>query len=265
MNRFLANACLASYSNPGTEGAPDAIDFYRDEVHDGEMYFLREPTSGSAIVAFRGSEEMTDFVLDMRIVPICVAASTTSGLVRSNQNYKCNLRGMCSCSKVHSGFFQMFSGLRRKVREWTNIAKKEGKEIIFTGHSLGGAMALLANLDANMLEIKTRAVVFGAPMVGNAKFAEMYATFCTVPTIVFENEGDPIPNLKWLTFPLSSWLLPFTLQYVSTTSEKKVLRDLQGNGTNIDDTKKTFMSHLSKVFPHIIQEYVRRISTVDGN
>jgi len=85
---------------------------------------------------------------------------------------------------IHSGFYVMFKriwpllwpSLRLSPRPW-----------IFTGHSLGGAFAMLANAVAKADKVYT----FGAPRIGNARFASTYLQ----NTIRIVNHQDIVPLL----------------------------------------------------------------------
>jgi tetratricopeptide (TPR) repeat protein len=72
----------------------------------------------------------------------------------------------------HRGFDSCWQALRRQIRDW--LATQTPRELILTGHSLGGAMAQLAAVEL-AAEWPIRAVVcFGAPLVGWRAFAAAY-------------------------------------------------------------------------------------------
>lgn len=57
------------------------------------------------------------------------------------------------------------------IKEYPNA------KLVLTGHSLGGAVATLAAIDFAHKNIHVdRTIVFGAPRVGNARFAEYGAS-----------------------------------------------------------------------------------------
>ncbi|EJD01881.1 alpha/beta-hydrolase [Fomitiporia mediterranea MF3/22] len=98
--------------------------------------------------------------------------------------------------KVHAGFWRLYRGIRRTTLENLQnclqlCSEKELpiEEIVVTGHSLGGALALLFIMDLLNEDFYSKylagkkllregwrvsLVIFGAPRVGNAAFAELY-------------------------------------------------------------------------------------------
>jgi predicted lipase len=54
------------------------------------------------------------------------------------------------------------------------MAKHPGAPIFVTGHSLGGALAVIAALDLKLsLNVKVTVYTYGQPRVGNAKFSDL--------------------------------------------------------------------------------------------
>lgn len=71
-----------------------------------------------------------------------------------------------------------------------------------TGHSLGGALALLAAWHLQRQFIPLHEVVtFGAPMVGNAVAAQAFQREFPGKIFRYVNIDDPVPLL-----PMVSWL-----------------------------------------------------------
>lgn len=72
------------------------------------------------LVSFRGTESTSDWLSNLQVVPQSVA-----GLGR-----------------VHGGFWGQFAALQAELE--TRLAERQGVPLVITGHSLGGAIALLA-------------------------------------------------------------------------------------------------------------------------
>lgn len=68
------------------------------------------------------------------------------------------------------------------------------KHVVFSGHSLGGALATLAAVQfaKQYPDIVVSCVTFGSPRVGNGSFAQMFNKCCK-GSFRFVNEDDPVP------------------------------------------------------------------------
>jgi len=111
--------------------------------------------AGHAILAFRGTEvwEFADWCTDLNIIP-----------------WHWPLR--------HLGFSRAWERVREQIFEWVCKLPEESRRqgLLLTGHSLGGAIALLAAFDlAEQFPIRA-VITFGAPRVGMFLFRHRYHT-----------------------------------------------------------------------------------------
>lgn len=136
------------------------------------------------IVAFRGTQGAKDFLTDARFGFIHIA-------------------GGC---EVHAGFWRAWKSVMVQVIGKLNDLPS--KPIIFTGHSLGGALAMLAAFDCSISTLKEEVeavYTFGQPRIGNQRFASYYDSQpCGSPVPLVtgnysENEVDR-PTLGERTF-----------------------------------------------------------------
>lgn len=120
----------------------------RDELSrtGTEAFAAVRAVSGELIIAFRGTEpdRREDLFTDVNAV-----------LVRWDLG-----------GKVHNGFLQAFRAIEPAVAAW--IKQHGSGPIVFTGHSLGGALATLA---ASRWPT-SRLITFGSPRVGDAAFVK---------------------------------------------------------------------------------------------
>ncbi|MGA9854994.1 MAG: lipase family protein [Gammaproteobacteria bacterium] len=102
---------------------------------------------------------------------------------------------------VHAGFKDSFDnlwpGIAQQIKAW-QAAGKLGPQVkvYITGHSKGGALAMLAALKLrveNILPV-TEVVTFAAPRVGGADFAAKYAAQGIVG-YRYENQDDLVPHV----------------------------------------------------------------------
>ena len=121
------------------------VAFFSEEGTDA--YAATQAASGAVVVAFRGTEQdPRDLVTDARFVKV---AWQRGGM-------------------VHGGFATAIEHVWPGLIKW--LSAHPGPAL-FTGHSLGGALACLAASRAT----PARLVTFGAPRVGDAAFAATLA------------------------------------------------------------------------------------------
>lgn len=111
--------------------------------------------------------------------------------------------------RLHRGFFEAWREVAERVTEMTStlwykqewerkVAEEENpdavppvKPWVFTGHSLGAAMALVAAASLH----PAHCVTFGGPRVGGKKFVEYYDQFGPKSTRRYVNKSDWCPRL----------------------------------------------------------------------
>ena len=141
------------------------------------------------ILALRGTEaELADIKADLKVDLITVSGE----------------------QKVHHGFYDAFNAVKSDIED--DLAKHRGVPIYVTGHSLGGALAILATkfLASDSLGA---CYTFGGPRVGNSLFADDIKT----PIYRIVNAADGVPRvppswgvdvflavLKWLPLPMDA-------------------------------------------------------------
>jgi hypothetical protein len=87
----------------------------------------------------------------------------------------------------HLGFQMAWERLRPEMVEWVERTLPKGGDLILTGHSLGGAIAILAAFELAE-DYHVRAVVtIGAPRVGLIEFRDRYLTKPSRPVIAGES------------------------------------------------------------------------------
>ena len=114
---------------------------------------------GAIVMSFRGSNNFVDWLVNLSTKKIYYG-------------------GSCSGCKVHSGFAYAYLSVRNQIR--SAILQLQSRypsaPIYATGHSLGGAMAMLFGvlyLDNYGTQVNL-VYTFGQPRVGNSKFADYY-------------------------------------------------------------------------------------------
>eukprot|EP01139_Manchomonas_bermudensis_P001778 Amastigsp_a2803_52.p1 type:complete len:287 gc:universal Amastigsp_a2803_52:224-1084(+) len=99
--------------------------------------------------------------------------------------------------RVHGGFFRAFLAVREEIHIAVTslVAQFPDYEVMVTGHSLGGALAVFGALDlALTYNISATLISFGQPRVGNEKFSEFFGAH-VASSIRVVNDTDIFPAL----------------------------------------------------------------------
>lgn len=111
------------------------------------------------------------------------------------------LRAPAGCM-VHVGFHRTYCVVEHDVLSYImKYRESPANRIVFTGHSLGGAMATQAAFSWD--DVVVRAVVtFGCPRVGNKAFVEFFNSRHHAHTLRFTNNNDVVPRapFKWMGY-----------------------------------------------------------------
>jgi hypothetical protein len=108
----------------------------------------------TAYVIFRGTEDSNDMLANIDI--------------RRREFMECG---------VHFGFLRQFRAVEEHVSRFLQERVGKYDRIVFTGHSLGGALATIAAMEAvvnNKTEVPVYCHTFGSPRVGDASFSALF-------------------------------------------------------------------------------------------
>lgn len=98
--------------------------------------------------------------------------------------------------KVHFGFRSAFAAIKDAVSKHAKSFLDLGLPVYFAGHSLGGALAVLAAAVAIDQNIPVAGLyTFGQPRVGNAQFAQRYLPKLENRYYRFTNAQDIVPHV----------------------------------------------------------------------
>lgn len=123
---------------------------------------------------------------------------------------------------VHGGFLAALNAVRHDIQD--SIAHESlYLPVYFTGHSLGGALAVLAAAAStgpfNLMDRRFAVYTYGAPRVGDRAFIGGLRDFAHVPIYRHTNTADIVP-----------WVPPFALRYrhggahIHLTDDGRVLK-----------------------------------------
>jgi hypothetical protein len=173
---------LATQANPGRAATQVSIGL-----------ILQAQGSGAAVIAFRGTEGIKEWVLDANFGTI-----------------PCPF--LASAGETEDGFTNMYesvvtgtaAGSPKLVESLTNLPWKQAIETMTVcGHSLGGALATLATLDiavnAPAPYHNVTSYTYASPRTGNVQFASKYNQM-VANTFRIANELDVVPRLPLLPY-----------------------------------------------------------------
>eukprot|EP01135_Chromosphaera_perkinsii_P005423 Nk52_evm22s348 gene=Nk52_evmTU22s348 len=144
---------------------------------------------GYIVVSFRGTKSRKNLKSDIRTKQVSL-------FKREERSWMQNL--VSSPCLVHRGFKECHQAIKDEVIEAILKHHKGDKPVKITGHSLGGALAILLSYElSKKYSISSTVYVFGCPRVGNETFANDFKE--AVPECFrLSMDGDIVTGLpKW--------------------------------------------------------------------
>lgn len=136
--------------------------------------FISKPfNDDTIIIAFKGTTTLKEVMVDISVDRIDLG----------------------KFGKIHRGFYSYFIERHRDPVKILLNANPQYKNIVFTGHSLGGAIATIASVYfGTEYNRNIYCVTFGSPRVGNKKFAKTFKHI-VVKSYRFVNKADIVTKL----------------------------------------------------------------------
>jgi triacylglycerol lipase len=177
-----ARASLLAYSDEATAIAT-ANDWGFDCVKAlarGPNYAIVLCNRSDIVVAFRGTDAWNDWLTNLNIL------------------YK---RSPLGSGFVHRGFMKATASFWPELQQHLVKIRDNDQRIVFTGHSLGGALALLASLKCHFddgLPI-SGLYTFGQPPIGTVAFSLRFREQCPFRLYRFVNQTDAVAAAPIIT------------------------------------------------------------------
>ncbi|KHN97242.1 lipase [Metarhizium album ARSEF 1941] len=142
-------------------GAYVAIDYVRMEI----------------VVSIRGSNNIRNYITDL-VFPWS----------------DCPFTSQC---KLHIGFAQGWNEIKASVGRAIAVSRRGNPRftVVFTGHSLGGAVATIGAAYLRSGGLPVNLYTYGAPRVGNERFASWFSNGIQGRQWRVTHEDDPVPRL----------------------------------------------------------------------
>ncbi|HMF17942.1 MAG TPA: lipase family protein [Gemmataceae bacterium] len=158
------------------------------------------------VVAFRGTESPA--TMDgLKDVLLTDAANL---LIQPQGDLGTDFAAAGVAARWHEGFMRALGSIWDPLLEAVQAERqKNDRPIWITGHSLGGALALLAAWRFKRKVIPIHQIyTFGAPMVGNAETASAIDRELPERLFRYVNDQDPVPQLPTLSLLANSYRHP---------------------------------------------------------
>jgi len=164
------------------------ITVHQDNAWGTQGFTAYDSVQNVIVVSFRGSSNLANWVM--------------------NINTAKRTFPYCKGCKVHTGFDKAYHTVEDYIIKHVGMLYDKYKcEVVVTGHSLGGAMAVHAALD---IQRKTDAKVglfytYASPRIGNAAFTDYFDTQIVNRYRVTHNR-DVVPHIppQWFGFEHNS-------------------------------------------------------------
>jgi triacylglycerol lipase len=183
LSQYLKYATFA-YGNslePFYADGASSVHFYdANEKKRADVQFFTIEKEDELIFAIRGSQSTSDFIDDSYCWTENFQDVSKPGV------------------RVHAGFLKQYLSMRSAMISavFRMVWKKQVKKIIFTGHSLGGAISTLcgAAVKDEIPELDVSVITFGSPRVGNKLFTQ---AFKDVKSVRCVNGSDIVPTMPY--------------------------------------------------------------------
>lgn len=199
---------------------PSEIPFETEFIsspEDAQVYVWK--IDDTIYVTFRGTSSIKDVIKDLNI----------------------KRTRICGKIKVHKGFYTQFKSVQIKLTKLLMKMTTDVKRIVFSGHSLGGALAQIAAAYYGDVfeELFIACYTFGSPRVGNSHFVEWF-TKSVDDHVRIAHDRDPIP------------MIPSMFYWVHTEND-------------VPWYKRLPMLFNSDINEHSCDEYIHRVNLLSKN
>lgn len=190
----------------GHKRLQEAAEFYRSTASNIEWSLVRLTTDEGTLTAvvIPGTNDIPDVKMDFDIIRSAVrpkegvraysedAASFLDA--RFVQPYAYHAQVTWPEQRVHRGFYRGYLSIRDELLAQVS---ESDEQVLIVGHSLGGAVGVLAAVDLNFnLGKQVHLVTLGSPRVGNAAFIDACQRRIASHTRLVHG-WDPVPRHPW--------------------------------------------------------------------
>ena len=268
---YLATACNLAYlpADEGRHAYEQTLRLNAELISVDNTQAYLGTTDNAIVVAFRGSEALTsiDGVKDWLLT------NARNFLVLPEGRIGTDFAAAGVGARFHRGFMdalaEIWAPLFRRVEQTVG---EKGRPIWVTGHSLGGALALLFawRLHQNFLTVH-QVCTFGAPMIGNAAAADAFQREFRGNIYRYVDYRDLVPRLPTVSL-LSNEYVHCEQEVIvgnkDATTSQQIIESLATTVANANPTSglttnliNLIWGELSEGMPsHLMGNYLERLS-----
>jgi pimeloyl-ACP methyl ester carboxylesterase len=235
---FLAEACnLAYFDDPeGAEGFQSQLGLEARLISVSNTQVYVSQNENVVVVAFRGSQAPTtlDGLKDWLLT------NANNYLILPEGQIGTDFAAAGVGARFHRGFLEALNQIWDPLlTEVSRLLEATDRPLWVTGHSLGGALALMAawRLQRNFIKVH-EVVTFGAPMVGNNAAARAFEQEFAGKIYRYVNLEDPVPLLPSVSLVANS--------YAHCQSEVS-LRAVQATLSALEELKQSAGSAVDRI------------------
>jgi hypothetical protein len=194
-----ANAAQLCAASAAAYSTPDSDSCILDSRSDTLVRLTRTETD--TIIAFRGTTDLRNWLTDLDCTFETVGrdSSTASGAYLGHSDFEPSKTPI----RIHRGFARALSAVEGEITSEVFASCRESRRIWLTGHSLGGALAMLYawRFFISYRENPFSGIyTYGQPRVGNPAFRDTYNATPELLQSTFRiiHANDLIPRVPWL-------------------------------------------------------------------
>ena len=264
---FLARACELAYYNE-----PEGPTRFRSELGlearlisgDNTQVYVGD-NDRSIVVAFRGSEAPTtlDGLKDWLLT------NANNYLILPEGRVGTDFAAAGVGARFHRGFLEALAMVWEPLQAAVSQAlQAKERPLWVTGHSLGGALALLAawRLQRNFLAVH-EIVTFGAPMIGNEAAAKAFEQEFAGKIFRYIDLEDVVPHLPSVSLVANAYThclneVAMSAAQVAAASGLDALKQAAGSGDGTLDAAvvdQVWEVVKGRIASHMIGSYQARV------
>ncbi|RAL11160.1 lipase family protein [Aspergillus homomorphus CBS 101889] len=202
-----------------------------DSYGDTAGFLAVDPTNKKLVVSFRGSSSIENWVANLDFIFQDASA-------------------ICRGCQVHQGFFKAWSSVAATLTTEIKAAvtKYPGYTLVFTGHSLGGALATIGATVLRNAGYPVQLYTYGAPRVGNTALANYITSKGSGSNFRVTHLNDVVPRLPprllGYSHPSPEYWITSNTGAAVTSSAIEIIQGVDSSDGNAGENITSVLAHL---------------------